>query len=231
MIMNAAVIVAAGKGTRMNKGINKVYLNIKGKAILARTLDVFFACDSIGEVVLVIAEEDMELCEKKVLKEIEIKKPFKIVFGGNERQDSVYNGITSTDKNSDIIVIHDGARPFVTKDMIEKSIEEAKKYKAVVVAMPVKDTIKMIDEEGLITKTPDRKQLWLAQTPQVFEREIIVQAYEFCKANGIKATDDSMMVEQMGVRVKVIEGSYENIKITTPEDLAFAEYILESGRI
>jgi len=229
--MNTAVIVAGGKGTRMNKGINKLYLDIKGKAILARTLDVFFASDSIDEVVLVIAEEDLGICKKKVLKEIEIKKPFKIVFGGNERQDSVYNGITNTNKNTDIIVIHDGARPFVTKDIIENAIKEVKQYKAVVVAMPVKDTIKITDENGLITKTPDRSRLWLAQTPQVFVKEIIVQAYEFCRTNKIKATDDSMLVEQLGFKVKIIEGSYDNIKITTPEDLAFAKLILESGRI
>ncbi|NLM44499.1 MAG: 2-C-methyl-D-erythritol 4-phosphate cytidylyltransferase [Clostridiales bacterium] len=229
--MNTAVIVAGGKGTRMNKGINKLYLDIKGKAILARTLEVFFASDSIDEVVLVIAEEDLGICKKKVLKEIEIKKPFKIVFGGNERQDSVYNGITNTNKNTDIIVIHDGARPFVTKDIIENAIKEVKQYKAVVVAMPVKDTIKITDENGLITKTPDRSRLWLAQTPQVFVKEIIVQAYEFCRTNKIKATDDSMLVEQLGFKVKIIEGSYDNIKITTPEDLAFAKLILESGRI
>jgi 2-C-methyl-D-erythritol 4-phosphate cytidylyltransferase len=229
--MNTAVVVAGGKGTRMNSNINKVYLNIKGKAVLARTLDVFFASDYIDEIVLVIGEGDEKLCRERVLNYININKPFKVVKGGNERQDSVYNGIRNVSKDTDIILIHDGARPFITEDIIMKSIKEAKVWGAVTTGMPVKDTIKIVNQEGFIAKTPDRSCLWLTQTPQTFASHVIVQAYEFCQIKGIKATDDAMLAEAMGLNVKIIEGSYDNIKITTPEDMALAELILESGRI
>jgi len=229
--MNTAVVVAGGKGTRMNSNINKLFLNIKGKAVLARTLDVFFASDYIDEIVLVIGEDDEKLCRERVLNHININKPFKVVTGGKERQDSVYNGIRNVSKDADIILIHDGARPFVNEYIIMKSIREAKTCGAVAVGMPVKDTIKIVNEEGFIAKTPDRSCLWLTQTPQTFASHVIVQAYEFSQVNGIKATDDAMLVEAMGFNVKMIEGSYDNIKITTPEDIALAELILESGRI
>lgn len=229
--MNTAVIVAGGKGTRMNMGINKLYLDIKGRAILARTLDVFFACDSIDEVILVIGKDDEELCREKVMNRVNICKPFKLVIGGKERRDSVYNGIANMNKDSDIVVIHDGARPFITKDFIEESIKQAKIYGAVTLGVPAKDTIKIVGEDGFITSTPDRSCLWLTQTPQTFATNIIVQAYEFGCRNKIAATDDAMLVEKTGHKVKMIEGTYDNIKITTPEDMIFAELMLESGRI
>ncbi|SHJ31598.1 2-C-methyl-D-erythritol 4-phosphate cytidylyltransferase [Lutispora thermophila] len=229
--MNTAVIVAGGKGTRMNMGINKLYLDIKGKAILARTLDVFFASHSIDEVILVIGQGDEENFKEKVLNDINICKPFKLVTGGKERQDSVYNGISNMSKDSDIVVIHDGARPFITKNLVEESINQAKIYGAVTLGVPAKDTIKIVGEDRFIINTPDRSSLWLTQTPQTFATHIIVQAYEFCRSNGIMATDDAMLVEKTGYRVKMIEGSYDNIKITTPDDMILAELLLESGRI
>lgn len=192
---------------------------------------MFFASDYIDEIVLVIGEGDEKLCRERVLNYININKPFKVVKGGNERQDSVYNGIRNVSKDTDIILIHDGARPFITEDIIMKSIKEAKVWGAVTTGMPVKDTIKIVNQEGFIAKTPDRSCLWLTQTPQTFASHVIVQAYEFCQIKGIKATDDAMLAEAMGLNVKIIEGSYDNIKITTPEDMALAELILESGRI
>ncbi|MPM21256.1 2-C-methyl-D-erythritol 4-phosphate cytidylyltransferase [bioreactor metagenome] len=229
--MNTAVILAAGKGTRMNMSINKLYLNIKGKPLLARTLDVFFACSSIHEIVLVIREDEDELCREKIICNMKNNKPLKLVIGGKERQDSVYNGIKSADQGSELILIHDGARPFVTQAMIEESIREAKIYKAVAVGMPVKDTIKRVGGNGVIVNTPDRSGLWIAQTPQTFARNTIVQAYELSYRDKAVATDDAMLVERMGLRVRMIRGSYDNIKITTPEDMALAEEILESGRV
>ncbi len=229
--MNTAVILAAGKGTRMNMSINKLYLNIKGRPLLARTLDVFFACSSIHEIVLVIGEDEEELCREKIICNMEHNKPLKLVIGGKERQDSVYNGIKSADKGSELILIHDGARPFVTQAMIEESIKEAKLHKAVAVGMPVKDTIKQVDGNGFILNTPDRSGLWIAQTPQTFTLDTIVQAYELSYREKAAATDDAMLVERMGLRVRMIKGSYDNIKITTPEDMALAEEILESGRV
>lgn len=228
--MNTAIILAAGKGTRMNMGMNKIYLNIKGKTILAHTLDVFFSCSSINEIILVIGAGEEELCREKVLNNIDINKPFKLVTGGKERQDSVYNGIRSIDENSDLVLIHDGARPFITADIIDQSIEAAKLYKAAVVGVPVKDTVKEADGSDFIVRTPERSSLWLVQTPQTFLKNVIVQAYELSIKDRIPATDDSMLVERMGIRVKMVTGSYDNIKITTPEDIAFALAILESGR-
>lgn len=229
--MNTAIILAAGKGTRMNMDINKLYINIKGKPILAHTLDVFFACSYIHEIVLVIGHGEEELCREKALKIIESNKPVKLVIGGKERQDSVYNGIKSADKDADLILIHDGARPFITGDIIEQSIRAAKIHKAAAVGVPVKDTIKEVDGNGFIVRTPDRSSLWLTQTPQTFITSVIVQAYELSRKDKVFATDDAMLVERMGLEVKMIKGSYDNIKITTPEDIALAEVILESGRL
>lgn len=229
--MNTAVILAAGKGARMNAGMNKLYLNIRGKAILARTLDVFFTCPSIDEIVLVIGDGEEELCREKVLNHIESSKPVKLVKGGSERQHSVYNGIKAIDPYTDLILIHDGARPFVTAQIIEESICQAKLHKAVIVGVPAKDTIKKADSNGFIEDTPERSSLWLAQTPQTFARDVIINAYEKAIKDEAVATDDAMLVERLGIRVKLIKGSYDNIKITTPEDMAMAEAILGSGRV
>ena len=229
--MNTAIILAAGKGSRMNAGMNKLYVNIKGKPILAHTLDVFFACDHIHEIILVIGDGEEELCREKALGKTENSKPIKLVIGGKERQDSVYNGLKSVNKGAAVILIHDGARPFITEGIIGESIKQAFLHKAVTIGIPVKDTIKEIDKEGFVENTPNRSNLWLTQTPQTFMRDVIVQAYE--SSNGVKAaaTDDATLVERMGIKVKMIRGSYDNIKITTPEDIALAEAILESGRI
>lgn len=229
--MNTAIILAAGKGSRMNAGMNKLYVNIKGKPILAHTLGVFFACKHIYEIILVIGDGEEEMCRENVLNKIEGSKPVKLVIGGKERQDSVYNGLKNVCKDTDVILIHDGARPFITEGTIGESIKQALLHKAVTIGIPVKDTIKEIDKEGFVANTPQRSNLWLTQTPQAFMREVIVQAYESSNADRAAVTDDATLVERMGIKVKMIRGSYDNIKITTPEDIALAEAILESGRI
>lgn len=229
--MNSAIILAAGRGSRMGLKINKQYLNLKGKPILRHTLDVFFASPYIDEIILVINANDKEICDKIVLDKIEAIKPFRIVFGGKERQDSVGNGLDALSSDSNLVLIHDGARPFITLYDIEKLIIALEKYDAVTLGVPVKETIKVLDEKGFVKGTPPRDNIWITQTPQGFKRELIRQAHEDNKNSISLATDDSMLVENLGYKVKMIEGSYKNIKITTREDLILAESILEQDRV
>jgi 2-C-methyl-D-erythritol 4-phosphate cytidylyltransferase len=219
-----AVIPAAGSGKRMNS--KKQYLELNGKPVIAITVSVFDECQSIDEIIVVAAKEDIELT-KDLLKGI--KKVKNIVAGGQHRQDSVYNGIEAIKPESeeDIVVIHDAARPLITKDIISRAVTEAKVSKAVVVGIPSKDTVKTVSPKNIIIETLDRASIWLVQTPQVFHYSVIKQACERAQRIKYKATDDSKLVERMGISVKMIMGSYENIKITTKEDLAMAEAILK----
>ena len=224
--MNTAIILAAGKGNRMKSGINKQYINLKGRPILSYTLEVFFSCDSIEEIIAVINPKDEEYFNA-VLNEFELNKSVKMVFGGDERQQSVQKGLERIGDSADIIVIHDGARPFITCKMIEDCIAGAKRYAAVTVGVPVKETIKAVDEEGFISDTLNRESIWIAQTPQAFKRDIIVQAHTMAQIDKRTATDDAMLVEYLNYNVKMIPGEYNNIKITTKEDLIIAESIIE----
>lgn len=224
--MNGVIVVAAGTGSRMKTDINKQFIKLNGKEIIAHTIDKFYNNDNIDDIVVVIKEEE----EKHFIDNVINKYGFnniKIAYGGNERQDSVYNGIKKLNNNCDVILVHDGARPFVTGDIIKNSIEEAKKHNAVVVGVKVKDTIKMVSEDGNIIDTPNRNFLWSVQTPQVFKYDIITKAYADAYNGNYYGTDDAMLVERIGYNVKMVEGSYDNIKITTPEDLKFGEQILK----
>ena len=223
--MNGVVIVAAGSGSRMKRDINKQFIKLDGKEIIAYTIEKFYKSEDIGDIVIVIKEYE----EKYFIENIIIKYGFdniKLAYGGKERQDSVYNGIKKLNRNCEIVLIHDGARPFVNEDIIKNSIEEAKENNAVVVGVPVKDTIKVVDSDGNIVDTPNRSLLWSVQTPQSFKYEIITKAYEYAYSNDYYGTDDAMLVEHIGYNVKMIEGSYDNIKITTEEDLHFGIQIL-----
>lgn len=223
--MNGVVIVAAGSGSRMKRDINKQFIKLDGKEIIAYTIEKFYKSEDIDDIVIVIKENE----EKYFIENIINKYGFdniKIAYGGKERQDSVYNGIKKLNNNCEIVLIHDGARPFVNEDIIKNSIEEAKENNAVVVGVPVKDTIKVVDSDGNIVDTPNRSLLWSVQTPQSFKYEIITKAYEYAYSNDYYGTDDAMLVEHIGYNVKMIEGSYDNIKITTEEDLHFGIQIL-----
>lgn len=223
--MNGVVIVAAGSGSRMKRDINKQFIKLDGKEIIAYTIEKFYKSEDIDDIVIVIKENE----EKYFIENIINKYGFdniKIAYGGKERQDSVYNGIKKLNNNCEIVLIHDGARPFVNEDIIKNSIEEAKENNAVVVGVPVKDTIKVVDSNGNIVDTPNRSLLWSVQTPQSFKYEIITKAYEYAYSNDYYGTDDAMLVEHIGYNVKMIEGSYDNIKITTEEDLHFGIQIL-----
>jgi 2-C-methyl-D-erythritol 4-phosphate cytidylyltransferase len=223
--MNGVVIVAAGSGSRMKRDINKQFIKLDGKEIIAYTIEKFYKSEDIDDIVIVIKESE----EKYFIENIINKYGFdniKLAYGGKERQDSVYNGIKKLNRNCEIVLIHDGARPFVNEDIIKNSIEEAKENNAVVVGVPVKDTIKVVDSDGNIVDTPNRSLLWSVQTPQSFKYEIITKAYEYAYSNDYYGTDDAMLVEHIGYNVKMIEGSYDNIKITTEEDLHFGIQIL-----
>lgn len=223
--MNGVVIVAAGSGSRMKRDINKQFIKLDGKEIIAYTIEKFYKSEDIDDIVIVIKENE----EKYFIENIINKYGFdniKLAYGGKERQDSVYNGIKKLNSNCEIVLIHDGARPFVNEDIIKNSIKEAKENNAVVVGVPVKDTIKVVDSDGNIVDTPNRSLLWSVQTPQSFKYEIITKAYEYAYSNDYYGTDDAMLVEHIGYNVKMIEGSYDNIKITTEEDLHFGIQIL-----
>lgn len=223
--MNGVIIVAAGTGSRMKKDINKQFIKLDNKEIIAYTIDKFYINDEIDDIVVVIKTDEEDYFKKNILEKYKFKN-IKIAYGGEERQDSVYNGIQKLDKNCEVVLVHDGARPFVTEEIINNSIQEAKKHNAVVVGVKVKDTIKVVGEEGNIVDTPNRKYLWSVQTPQVFKYDIITKAYENAYNENYYGTDDAMLVEKIGYDVKMIEGSYDNIKITTQEDLNFGEQIL-----
>lgn len=222
----SAVIAASGMGKRMNSDINKQYILLKEKPILAYTIEKFDNNEYIDEIIIVAREEEKEYCHDEVVKKYGFKKVANIVGGGAERQDSVYNGLLAVNSLCNIVLIHDGVRPFIRDEDIINSINGAIKHKACVIGTPVKDTIKTVDIDKDIIDTPNRNTLWAVQTPQSFAYDIILEAYKEAQKNKMTVTDDSMLVEKLGYKVKIIEGSYSNIKITTPEDLKLAELLL-----
>nr|WP_317333789.1 2-C-methyl-D-erythritol 4-phosphate cytidylyltransferase [uncultured Romboutsia sp.] len=223
--MNGVVIVAAGTGSRMNMGINKQFIKLEGKEIIAYTIEKFYNNSNIEDIVVVVKENESEFFKKEILGKYNFRN-IKIAYGGKERQDSVYNGLKLLDEKCDIVLIHDGARPFISDKIIDNCIEKAKEHKAIVVGVPVKDTIKVIDNDKNIVDTPNRSVLWAVQTPQTFDYNILIDAYKDAFKNGFYGTDDAMLVERVGYKVKVVEGSYNNIKITTQEDLNVGSQIL-----
>ena len=225
--MNGVVIVAAGTGSRMKKDINKQFIKLKNKEIVAHTIDKFYNSENIDDIVVVIREDEEEYFNKNIKEKYGFTN-IKVAHGGNERQDSVFNGIKMLKKECEVVLIHDGARPFVTDDIIKRSINKANEHNAIVVGVKVKDTIKVVSDNGNIIDTPNRSYLWAVQTPQVFKYDIITKAYEDAYNNNYYGTDDAMLVERIGYNVKMIEGSYNNIKLTTQEDLEFGEQILKN---
>lgn len=221
----SAIIVAAGKGSRMKSEVNKIFLDLIDRPVLAYTLQAFEDCRLINEIIIVTRDQDIMLC-KEIIDILELKKVTQIVTGGKERQDSVSNGLREVNDKAVLVAIHDGARPLIQPEEIEMTIQAAIQHRAAALGVRVKDTIKLVDEDSNIIKTLDRSKLWAVHTPQVFEIELLKEAQRRAFEEGIYATDDCMLVERMGVKVKMVEGRYENIKITTPEDLFTAEAIL-----
>ena len=222
------MIVSAGKGLRFMEGKKKQFHSLGGKPILAHTLDKFETCPLIRSILLVVGQEDMDYCLKEIIEQYKFQKISQIVPGGKQRQESVKNGIDALPKDADVVAIHDGVRPFVTKAMIEDTIHSAERVGAVVLAMPVKDTIKVSNPDGTVLKTLDRESLWQIQTPQTFRVSVIKEAYYRAAEDGFVGTDDASLVERLGVKVHILPGSYTNIKITTPEDLFLANLFLKT---
>lgn len=223
-----AIVLAAGQGKRMGTKVQKQYLEISGKPVLFYSLEVFQKSDLIDEIVLVVGKDQGEYCQKEIVERFHITKVGKIVEGGAERYHSVWNGLQEVEEG--FVFIHDGARPFVTNEILMRAYEAVQMEKACVVGMPVKDTIKIADVNGFAADTPNRSFVWMVQTPQVFDVTLVKEAYgRLMKEESIQVTDDAMVVEQMlGKNVKLVEGSYENIKITTPEDLKIAEIFVKN---
>lgn len=221
-----AVIVSAGKGQRFMEEKKKQFFSLGGKPILSRTLDSFEICPLIRSILLVVGEEDMDYCLKEVIEPYAYRKISQIIPGGKRRQDSVKNGIDALPEDTEIVVIHDGVRPFVTREMIEMSVRGAVRFGAVIMAMPVKDTIKMVSSDGTLLETLERESLWQAQTPQTFKVPLIREAYLKATEEGFTGTDDASLVERLGVKVHLLPGSYTNIKITTQEDWMLANLFL-----
>jgi 2-C-methyl-D-erythritol 4-phosphate cytidylyltransferase len=225
-----AIIPAGGSGKRMQGHLSKQYLSVDGKPILVHTLRVFQRSPDIDEIVLVVLEEDIQMVRQMIAEPRGISKVRHVLAGGEQRQDSVRNGLAVIGDDVEIVLIHDAVRPFVSGDLIHTAVREAEKHGAVTVGMPVKDTIKRVDQNGGVLETLDRQVLWMTQTPQAFKRSIIQEAYRKADEDQFYGTDDASLVERMGFRVKMIAASYENIKITTPEDLLIAEFLIKRDR-
>ena len=225
-----AIVLAGGAGKRMGAPTNKQFLLLDNKPIIVHTLQVFEECKPVDGVYLVANQKDLPVIQEEILEQYRFSKVIKLVIGGRLRQDSVKNGLDAIENPCDIVIIHDGARPFITPSFIEKGIYLMEMFDAIIPALPVKDTIKVISKEGFVLKTLDRDSLWQVQTPQTFKYELIMKAYMEGMAKKLYGYDDATFIESIGKKVKVIEGSPYNIKITTPEDLIIARGILSELR-
>lgn len=229
-LKTAAVLLAAGQGRRMNNPIPKQYLLLKEKPVLYYSLKTLEE-SMLDEIILITNANDIEYCKNEIIDRYQFQKVKKIICGGKERYYSVYNGLNEL-KEVDYVWIHDGARPFLTNQMILDTFQAVQQYRACVIGMPVKDTIKIVNENKIIQETPPRETIWSVQTPQVFEFSLIKKAYDKFikeKKETLQITDDAMLVEQMtNCDVKLVQGDYHNIKITTPEDLIIAETFLSN---
>lgn len=224
-----ALIAAAGKGKRMNARISKPFIPIFGKPILAYTIEKFEKCKLIDKIYLVVNSEEKELCSRDIIIKYNFTKIQELIDGGETRQDSILNGLKALDKDTDIVVIHDGARPLIEETIIQDSIETAQEYGAAIAAIPIKDTVKKCGKDFFVNKTLNREEIWRAQTPQTFKYGLILPAYNQAYKYKYLATDDAAIVERYGHKVKLIIGSEENIKITTPFDMIVAENFLKKG--
>jgi len=222
-----ALIPAAGQGKRMDAARSKPYLLLDGKPILLHTLQALEECPLVDEVILLVEQGEIEHARSSVVRAGGLAKVSRVLAGGVKRQDSVWEGLTTIADDCDLVMVHDGVRPFVTQEILARAVQGAIDCGASIVGVPAKDTVKLVSAHKQVLKTPDRAGVFLVQTPQTFKRAIVLEAYRQAMRNGFYATDDAALVERLGLPVKVVEGSYDNIKITTPEDLAIGEMILK----
>ncbi len=224
-----AIIAAAGMGKRMNMNINKQFLSIGNIPVLAHTIKKLGKSRYIDFLIIIIKETDI-LYLSDIINRFKINLDYKIVYGGRERQDSIYNGLINMPKETDIVLTHDGARPFVSVEKVDEAIEKVEETGACVLANKVKDTIKVSLDGKTVDYTPNRDMLWQVQTPQVFETQILLKAYNQAYSEDYYGTDDCSLVEKTGIKVKLINNSYDNIKITTKEDLHIAKTLIKRVR-
>jgi 2-C-methyl-D-erythritol 4-phosphate cytidylyltransferase len=228
----AAIIPAAGLGRRMQHHIPKTYLLLAGKPILAHTLEIFEAIREIGQVVVVVHPEDLEFCQEEVIAPANFKKVLRLVPGGKERQDSVYNALKVLRKEEDdldYILVHDGVRPFVAPELVRRVLSAARRCGAAILGIPCQDTLKRVNAQGEVQATLDRQDLWQVQTPQAFRAALLYRAYQEAMSREFYATDEAALVEVLGHPVVVVPGSPLNLKITTPDDLKLAEALAGPG--
>ena len=227
-----AIVAAAGEGKRMGGLISKTFLPVAGRPLVLRTLDRFFSTRSVEKVILVVAEKDIRRSRELIQGDANLcHRPWLLQAGGASRQESVRRGLEKLGSDCEIVAIHDGARPFITATLIDRCVDEARRSGAAVIGVPVRDTIKVVSEDHWVKTTPPRNTLWEIQTPQVFRKELIVEAHNRGSRQAIEATDDAMLVEQMGHPVFLLEGEWTNIKLTVPEDFLLAEALLREGRV
>ena len=223
--MVSVIFPAAGQGKRMNAGVNKVFLEMAGRPMLVRTLLKFSAVPEVGELIVVVGEDEIAAVSR-LLSHVKGLKPYHVVAGGSERQYSVWNGLKRVADDADVVLVHDAARPLVTTQTIEAVIKAAREQGAAIAAVPEKNTIKVVSEAGIVKSTPVRSMLWAVQTPQGFRKDILIEANEKAETDGFLGTDDASLVERLGRPVHVVMSDYSNIKVTTPEDLLVAEALL-----
>jgi 2-C-methyl-D-erythritol 4-phosphate cytidylyltransferase len=228
--MNCVVIVAGGSGSRMQAAVRKQYLDLDGRPLVAHTLMAFDRFPGLDRMILVVPENDLEWCRDAILVPLSLDHRVQLVAGGRRRQDSVSNGLTAVGAAEGIVMIHDGVRPFVRPSLMNACLEGVRLTGACIPVIPAIDTLKQVDQSGVIIKTLDRQQIFLAQTPQTFSLDLIRRAHQLAEQRGFTATDDASVAEFAGKRVTVVPGDRENIKITTLQDLLNARTILERWR-
>jgi 2-C-methyl-D-erythritol 4-phosphate cytidylyltransferase len=227
--MNYALIVAAGKGTRMQSPIAKPYMRLAGLPILSRTLLVFDRCPIIDAIYLVVSPVQRMVCQREILDPLRLSTHVTVVAGGDSRQASVYNGLVAMDSGNHWVGIHDGVRPFIRSDQIESCFKTARASGACILGLPSAETLKEVDPRGTIRQTRQREGIWMAQTPQVFKLAEILEAHRDALANAFLTTDDAALMERLGRPVKMMAGSRQNMKITTRDDLILAEAMVAAG--
>jgi 2-C-methyl-D-erythritol 4-phosphate cytidylyltransferase len=227
-----AIVLAAGEGRRIGGNTSKIFLPLAGRPLLLRTLDRVFSARTIENVVLVVAAHERVRCESLLRSDTALRDlPWLVQTGGSTRRQSAKRGLEKIDAGTDLVMIHDGARPFVSASLIDRCVEVAADKGAVIVGLPARDTIKFVSQDRRIQSTPERNLLWEVQTPQVFKRELILEAHARADQDGLEVTDDALLVERLGKSVFVIDGERTNLKITVPEDIWVAEALIREQRV
>lgn len=227
-----AIVPAAGAGVRMGGNRPKQFLTLRGKPILAVTLEVMHQCEQIDTIIVVVPKNDVAYCKKEIVERFAFHKVQQVVKGGLLRQDSVRMGLEAVKGHEGLVVIHDGVRPLLNPELFKKTIEAAIAHGAAIAALPAKETVKAVDDMHRVTATYDRNRLWMVQTPQAFFYRDLIKAHQMALSQGLReATDDALLVEKLGVPVRVVQGLEENIKVTTPHDLELANFLLSKKAV